>query len=228
MSPLVADFVAEVADKKGKLRLGVELEPLAATRSVGSGGFEVTVLTPQRGYNATWCSRHTWGGQRWRPGDERSQPAQVLGDRRQRELELGTARPTQSQAPKPQDALEMCKQHLNAFPITARSLECFGLGQCPSNVTSLLVDAARHPTEGRLWAALRLQQAATAVTHAGHIEKCLAIVDQPARRREGLASRAGVHVALFVEPEVVPTEGPILAPRLVDDRDVGSDLLVLD
>ena len=103
----MADFVAEVADKKGKLRLGVELEPLAATRSVGSGGFEVTVLTPQRGYNATWCSRHTWGGQRWRPGDELGQLAQVLGDRRQRELELGTARPAQSQAAEPQDALEM-------------------------------------------------------------------------------------------------------------------------
>src|SRR5262249_62186317 len=60
------------------------------------------------------------------------------------------------------------------------------------------------------------------------IKKCLAIVDQPARRREDLASGAGVHVALFVEPEVVPTEGPILAPRLVDDRDVRSDLLVLN
>src|SRR5215510_54283 len=56
-----------------------------------------------------------------------------------------------------------------------------------------LVDAARHPTEGRLWAALRLQWAATAVSHAGHIEKCLPIVDQPARRREDLASGTGVH-----------------------------------
>jgi hypothetical protein len=34
MSRLSADFVAEVADKRGKLRLGVELEALAATRSV--------------------------------------------------------------------------------------------------------------------------------------------------------------------------------------------------
>jgi len=49
----MADFVAEVADKRGKLRLSVELGPLAATRSVGSDGFEVTALTPQRGYNAT-------------------------------------------------------------------------------------------------------------------------------------------------------------------------------
>src|SRR5215204_4840040 len=110
----------------------------------------------------------------------------------------------------------------------ARSFECFGLGQRPRNVTSLLVDAARHPTERRLWTALRFQRAASAVAHAGHIQKCLPIVDQPARRREGLAGRTGVQVALLVELEVFPTEGPVLALRLVDHRDVWSDLLVLD
>src|SRR5262249_31961736 len=144
------------------------------------------------------------------------------------EVEVGSGRPGEWKGAKPQDALEMCKQHLNAFPITAGSLKCGCLGQRPSNVASLFVDAAWHPTEGRLWAALRLQRAAPAVPHAGHIEECLPIVDQPVRRREGLASGAGVHVALFVEREVVSTEGPILAPRLVDDRDVRSELLVLD
>src|ERR1044072_9859585 len=104
----------------------------------------------------------------------------------------------------------MCKQPLNAFSVSARSLECFGLGQRPSNLTSLLVDAARHPTERRLWAALRFQQTATAVAHAGHIQKCLPIVDQPARRREGLAGRADVHIALLVEREIFPAKRPIL------------------
>ena len=33
----------------------------------------------------------------------------------------------------------MCKQHLNAFSVMARSLESFNLGQRASNVTSLLV-----------------------------------------------------------------------------------------
>jgi hypothetical protein len=50
--PICADFVAEVADERGKLRLG-ELEALAATGFVGSDGFEVTALSPRRGYNAT-------------------------------------------------------------------------------------------------------------------------------------------------------------------------------
>jgi hypothetical protein len=38
-----------------------------------------------------------------------------LASLRQRELELGATRPAQSQAAEPQDALEMCKQHLNAM-----------------------------------------------------------------------------------------------------------------
>src|ERR1700756_3651337 len=84
----------------------------------------------------------------------------------------------------------MCKQHLNAFSVMARSLEYFSLGQRASNVTGFLVDATLQPAERRLWAALRLQRAATAVAHAGPIKKCLAVVDQPARRREGLAGWA--------------------------------------
>src|ERR1700751_695801 len=86
----------------------------------------------------------------------------------------------------------MCKQHLNAFSVMARSLEYFSLGQRASNVTGFLVDPTLQPAERRLWAALRLQRAATAVAHGGPIKKCLAVVDQPARRREGLAGWAGV------------------------------------
>src|SRR5919204_4559200 len=122
----------------------------------------------------------------------------------------------------------MCKQHLNAFSVMARSLEGFGLGQRASNVTRLLVDAAWHSTERRLWAALRFQRTGTAVAHAGHIQKCLPIVDQPARRREGLAGRADVYIALPVEGEVFPAERPILTLRLIDHRDVRRNLLIVD
>lgn len=110
----------------------------------------------------------------------------------------------------------------------ARSLEYFSLGQSASNVTGFLVDATLQPAERRLWAALRLQRAATAVAHAGPIKKCLAVVDQPARRRESLAGWAGVKVALLIERKIVPTEGPVLAFRLVDYRDVRRNLLVVD
>src|SRR6266568_289205 len=122
----------------------------------------------------------------------------------------------------------MCKQHLNAFSVMARSLEYFSLGQRASNVTGFLVDATLQPAERRLWAALRVQRAATAVAHAGPIKKCLAVVDQPARRREGLAGWTGVKVARFIERKIIPTEGPVLAFRLVDYRDVRCNLLVVD
>jgi hypothetical protein len=141
-------------------------------------------------------SRDTWSDKRWRAGDELGQPAKVLRDRCQRELELSAARPTQSQTPKPQNALEMSKQHLNALSVTPRSFECLSLGQLASNVASLLVDAARHPAERRLRATLRLEQTAATVAHAGHVKKCLTMVDQRARRPQGLACWADVYVAL--------------------------------
>jgi hypothetical protein len=68
----------------------------------------------------------------------------------QRELELGTTRPAQSQAAEPQDALEMCKQHLNALSVMARSLERLGLGQRPGNVASILLHIAHDPTRGHI------------------------------------------------------------------------------
>src|SRR6266481_4096787 len=82
--------------------------------------------------------------------------------------------------------------------------------------------------DGRLWTALCLEQATTTVARFCPIEKCLAVVDQLARRREDLVRRADVHVTVLVEREVLPTEGPILAFRLVDHRDVRSDVLVFD
>jgi hypothetical protein len=62
-------------------------------------------------------------GERRCSGDKLCQPAEILRDRRHCELELGTAWPTQAQTTEPKDALEMCKQHLNAFAITARAFE---------------------------------------------------------------------------------------------------------
>src|SRR5271163_646211 len=107
-------------------------------------------------------------------------------------------------------------------------IACRRLGQRPGNVASFLVDTARDFADGRLWTALCLEQATTTVAHFGPIEKCLPVVDQLAGRREDLVRRADVHVTVPVEREVFPTEGPILAFRLVDHRDVRSDVLVFD
>src|SRR5258706_1124060 len=120
----------------------------------------------------------------------------------------------------------MRKQHLDTFPVAGRLLERLRLGQRPGNVASFLVDTARDFADGRLWTALCLKQATTTVARFCPIEKCLPIIDQLARRREDLVRRADVHVTVLVEREVLPTEGPILAFRLVDHRDVLSDDLV--
>src|SRR5258708_19984747 len=73
-----------------------------------------------------------------------------------------------------------------------------------------------------------LEQATTTITRFCPIEKCLPIIDHLARRREDLVRRADVNVTVFVEREILPTEGPILAFRLVDHRDIRSDVLVFD
>jgi hypothetical protein len=102
MSPVLADFVAEVADESHELPAGVELD--LGSRSLG---WKRWLLKPMRWRRQTWpqtppdASRHTWAGQRRRSRDELGQPAQVLRNRCQRELELGTARPAQSQAAEP-------------------------------------------------------------------------------------------------------------------------------
>ena len=57
-------------------------------------------------------------GGRW-SDDKLGKPAEILRDRRQRELELSASRPTQSQTTEPQDTLEMGKQHFNALSVTA-------------------------------------------------------------------------------------------------------------
>ena len=155
-------------------------------------------------------------GDRRRSDDELCQPAEVLRNCRQGELELCAAWPAQAQTAQPKDALEMCKQHLNTFAISARSFECFRLGQRPRYVTRFLVDVSRDSAQRRLWTALRLEEAAAAVACLSSIEKCLPIIDQLARRGENLAGRTNVNVLLLVEAEVFPTEGPILALRLVD------------
>jgi hypothetical protein len=69
-----------------------------------------------------------WGAERlgearlygWWWSDEKfGEPAEVLCDRCQRELELGAAWPAQSETAQPQDTFEMGKQHLDAFALAA-------------------------------------------------------------------------------------------------------------
>jgi hypothetical protein len=55
----------------------------------------------------------------WWSDDQLGEPAQVLRDGCKGELVLCTARASQPKATKLQDALQVCKQHLDTLPIAA-------------------------------------------------------------------------------------------------------------
>src|SRR4029079_8402733 len=114
----------------------------------------------------------------------------------------------------------MSEQHLDALSITARLLECFGLCRCPSNIAGGLVEAAWDSAHRRPRTALRFEGAGAAIACPGSVVDCLSIAGQLAGRHQNLAGRADVNVALFVEGEVFPAEGPVLSLRLVIDRDM--------
>src|SRR5258706_14085407 len=76
-------------------------------------------------------------GEGWWPGDQLGKPAEVLRNRCQRELELGTAWPAQSQPAEPQDTLQVRKQHFDTLPVAGWLLEHLRLGQRPANVAKL-------------------------------------------------------------------------------------------
>ena len=69
-------------------------------------------------WGAQWLREVCLYGRR-RSDEKFGEPAEVLRDRCQRELELGAAWSAQSQTAEPQDTLEMGKQHLDAFALTA-------------------------------------------------------------------------------------------------------------
>jgi hypothetical protein len=61
----------------------------------------------------------------------------------EQEFVLRSAWATQSQAPEPQDALEMREQHLNLFLTAAGDLKFGCRGKGPRHITGIFVDIAR-------------------------------------------------------------------------------------
>jgi hypothetical protein len=88
------------------------------------------------------------------------------------------------------------EQHLDALAVTARSLEGLGLAKGTSDVAGVFMDAARDLARRFLRAALPLECAYVAIVLACSVEQLIVIHDL-AGRREDLARRAGVDVALL-------------------------------
>ena len=108
----MADFVAEVGIQSDRGGWCDFLKPPVATCSIERVAYALLYGRPRRLGN-------TRGGRWWWPGNQLGKPTKVLRDRCQRELELGTAWPAQSQAVEPQDTLQMCKQHLDTLAVAA-------------------------------------------------------------------------------------------------------------
>ena len=85
---------------------------------------------------------------------------QVLHDRRQRELELCAVRAAKTQSVKPQNALEVRKQHLDLLAITARLRVGRGFGKRACDIASGLMDVAFGPSRWHFGAALALSRQA--------------------------------------------------------------------
>src|SRR5512137_2374530 len=122
----------------------------------------------------------------------------------------------------------MCEQHLDLLAVAPGLREGVGLGECTSNVAGFLVDIAWHLTLWRLRTTLGFERAWSTIVRAGHIEQRRAAIDQPATGLQGFAGGTSIGVALFVIREVLSRERPIFALRLVDDRDMRCDSLLVD
>jgi hypothetical protein len=160
-----------------------------------------------------------------RSGDKLSEPVQVLGDGCQRELELGSARPAQSQTAKSEDALQVGEQHLDALAVAAGLFKGLGLRQRTRHIASVLVHVAHDPAGGHVRAAFWLERGRPAHRHGCEIAHRMVGADGT-RGPQKLARRTGVKVARLVEGEVLREMFLNGQPPTVSGREKGARLEV--
>ena len=98
---------------------------------------------------------------------------------------MRTAQSAQSQAPKVQDALEVCKEHLDFFSILARVLVGLRLRQGARDLSRRLVDTTDDFADRRAWATAGLKRATSAVGCSRSIDDRVGLGDVRSRLFEG-------------------------------------------
>jgi hypothetical protein len=129
----------------------------------------------------------------WWSRNERREAPQILSDGSQNKLVLGAPWATKPEPTKPQDALQVCKLHLDLLALTSRRLEAFGASERPGDVARVLMYVARDLTRWFFWTALRFKRACVAVELARTIQKRFALVHGAARSKP-LSARTVVDV----------------------------------
>src|SRR5215216_2390546 len=121
----------------------------------------------------------------------------------------------------------MREQHLDLLAIATRSRERFGLGEGTGDIARGLVHIADDPTRWHVRAALRFERARATLWHGGEIPQCVIGADMTGCGHR-LARRTCIDVPLLVIDEVITRERAIFALRLIDDRDMWRDPLLVD
>ena len=147
---------------------------------------------------------------------------EVLHDGREVELVARTDEAAQTHSLKAMVGLQMRKAHLDPLPLIAGLLDLRRAHECARMVTGFFVHVAWHFALRYVWAALRLQDAGTAIELARPVEDRAAVM-HPTSRPQRLAVRAPVLGLLLVESEVAAREGAVVTVALVPDRDVRRD-----
>jgi hypothetical protein len=101
-------------------------------------------------------------------------------------------RATKAEAAEPQNALQVCEPHLDAFPVMAWPFESCGPSQRPRDITCALVDATRNLAGRRIGTTLGSQWTWGAVSCAATVEQCDPVIHQGAACRQRLTSGADI------------------------------------
>src|SRR5215470_9976661 len=111
-----------------------------------------------------------------------------------------TARPAQAQSAEPQNALEVCEQHLDLLTIAARLRESCCPRDRTGNIACGLVNAAPDLALRGLGTASVLQWASSAIVHPREVVQHVVVVNT-ASRDQRLACRTYVAILRLIVDE---------------------------
>ncbi len=158
--------------------------------------------------------------------------AEVLGGCGEEEFVVCAARAAQSEPPEAEDAFEVREEHLDLLSQLHRDVVLAGFGNVAGNLTGVFVFFASESGIGiraaflfrRAYLTGQFQGAVFGAPLAGWSPVRVGIV--PAELLEGMALGADILIVRSVPFEVRPRPGSVVAPRLVDDRNVRCDVAV--